>query len=519
MTDFKGDILAVDDAPDSLKLLTDTLSAEGYRVRSAISGELALRAAVMAPPELVLLDINMPGMNGFEVCRRLKEQPETRDAPVIFLSASSETEEKVKGFELGAVDYVTKPYQREELLARVRTHLELYRLRYHFERMVKTRTVELRASEEKYRALLESANDVILVHEIREDGTAGPFIEMNRLACARLGYSREEFAGINPADLDDPSCRERVAKVTEQLMRDGHAVYETVQISKDGRGTPVEVSARVLQQNGTRLVILLARDITERKRAEREILKLNEDLEKRVADRTARLEAANKELEAFAYSVSHDLRTPLRAVDGFSQLLLEDYKERLDEEGRHYLDAIRQGAVHMGHLIDDILGFSRMSRQELGVTRVDAGTLVREVFDELRATVPERNICLRLGDLPPAYGDRAMLRQVVRNLLGNAIKFTKQREEAVIEVGGAVEGAENVYWIKDNGAGFDMAYAGKLFGVFQRLHSIKEFEGTGIGLAIVKRVIERHGGRVWAEGVVGEGATVHFTLPVDLPTE
>jgi signal transduction histidine kinase len=260
-------------------------------------------------------------------------------------------------------------------------------------------------------------------------------------------------------------------------------------------------------------IIVSLTDITESKRAAEEILSLNRGLEKRVADRTAELEAMNKELETFAYSVSHDLRTPLRAIDGFSRMLLEDYNGRLDEDGQHYLNTIRHGAIRMGQLIDDILNFSRLSQWEIDMAAVDIGALTREVFDELAAGAPERNISLHIGELPPARADPAMIRQVLANLLGNAIKFTGQRVEAVIEAGGAAEGTENAYWIRDNGAGFDMSCADRLFSVFQRLHSSQEFEGTGIGLAIVKRIVERHGGRVWAESKVGEGTTMHFTLP------
>jgi two-component system sensor kinase len=263
--------------------------------------------------------------------------------------------------------------------------------------------------------------------------------------------------------------------------------------------------------------VMVLRNRIGRKRAEEKNIELIKEFERQIAGRTAQLENANKDLESFAYSVSHDLRTPLRAIDGFSRILLDDYKDRLDDDGQRYLNTVHLSAIHLSQLIDDILNFSRMSHREIDMTTVDMGALTREVFDEQRPGAPERNICLRLGDLPSARADLAMIRQVLTNLLGNAIKFTGKRAEAVIEVGGAVEGAENIYWIKDNGAGFDMEYADKLFGAFQRLHSSEEFEGTGIGLTIVKRIIERHGGRVWADGKVDEGATVHFSLPVMHP--
>ena len=259
-------------------------------------------------------------------------------------------------------------------------------------------------------------------------------------------------------------------------------------------------------------------DIHERKLAEVVFRQLNDNLERRVSERTAELEAANRELEAFSYSVSHDLRAPLRSVDGFAQAVVEDYGPLLPEEGRQYLTTIREGAQQMGRLIDDLLTFSRLSRASLARVTVDVNRLVHDAAHALEFMRDGRDVELRIGELPPCSADPALLRQVWLNLLSNAFKYTGRRERAVVEVGALrdANGAMN-YFVKDNGTGFDMRYAGKLFGVFQRLHRMEDYEGTGVGLAIVHRVLHRHGGRVWAEAEEDRGATFFFTLHDDSP--
>jgi len=264
----------------------------------------------------------------------------------------------------------------------------------------------------------------------------------------------------------------------------------------------------------------VAHDITERKRAEGELAVYRQHLEDAVAERTAeiqtankRLESANQELETFAYSVSHDLRTPLRAVDGFSRILLEDYAPRLDTEGQRIVTVVREGTKKMAQMIDDILAFSRAGRQEIAPGAIDMEELARAALKDLKPLLAGGHIKVEIKPLPVSHGDAPMLRLLWTNLLDNAIKFTRREPVGVIEIGAQAGEGETVYYVKDNGVGFDERYISKLFGVFQRLHSQEEFPGTGIGLAIVKRIAARHGGRVWAEGRVGVGATIYFALP------
>jgi light-regulated signal transduction histidine kinase (bacteriophytochrome) len=250
-----------------------------------------------------------------------------------------------------------------------------------------------------------------------------------------------------------------------------------------------------------RIILLAIEDITERKEIEAGLEKARKELQ-----------AANNELEAFTYSVSHDLRAPLRAVVGFSRILLDEHTSHLPPEAQRYLKLVCSNTLQMGRLVDDLLSFSRFSRQAMAKSQVDPAALVREALDLLRGDQPGRPLKIAVGDLPPCQGDRALLKQVFVNLLSNALKFTRQRDPAVIEVGSSRKNGETVYFVRDNGAGFDMRYVGKLFNVFQRLHRAEDYEGTGVGLAIVQRIVYRHGGRVWAEGEPDKGATFFFTL-------
>ncbi len=281
---------------------------------------------------------------------------------------------------------------------------------------------------------------------------------------------------------------------------------------KNGEEFPAEVSISKLVQDGETLFSAVIRDVTERKRHEDAIKNLNQSLEHRVKERTAELTASNAELEAFCYSVSHDLRSPLRGITGFSQALLADSASQLDQQGKEYLDRISKAGVRMGELIDELLTLSRVTRGEMHVEQVDLSAIAQSIAAELTRGDPEREVKWSITEGLAARGDTLLLQDVLQNLLGNAWKFTSKKAVASIEFGKTRHQDKSAYFIRDDGAGFDMDYTDKLFGPFQRLHGIREFPGNGIGLATVQRIIHRHGGEVWAEGAVGKGATFYFCI-------
>jgi PAS domain S-box-containing protein len=359
------------------------------------------------------------------------------------------------------------------------------------------------------RSLIEASLDPLVTIS-----PEGKITDVNQATEHATGRNRRELIGTDFSDYFTEPDKARDGY--QQVLREGSVTdYALALRHVSGNVMEVLYNASVYRNENGEVagVFAAARDITERKRAEEELRKSHEHLEELVSVRTSQLETANKDLEGFAYSVSHDLRVPLRAIDGFSQQVLKHYADKLDDEGKRYLNVVRDNTKKMSHLIDDILAFSRTGRLGLSVSEVNMEELAHAVFEELNTSLAERKLSMQIKPLPPCHGDQSMLRQVWVNLLANAIKFTLHKDAALVEVGGHAEGAENIYYVKDNGAGFDMQYAEKLFGVFQRLHGVEEFEGTGIGLAIVKRIIIRHGGRVWAEGKVDEGATFYFALP------
>jgi PAS domain S-box-containing protein len=365
-------------------------------------------------------------------------------------------------------------------------------------------------SEERYRAVVEQSTDGIYL----VDGDTKRILETNPALQNMLGYSTDELRGMELHEIVAHD-RESVYANVERTLREGKRfIRERNYRRKDGSVVVVEIAASAISYGGRRVICAAIRDITERKRAEEEIRRLNEELEQRVRQRTAQLEEANRELESFSYSVSHDLRAPIRHIGSFAQMLQTRVASELDETSLRYLKIIVDSTERAGALIDDLLTFSRTTRTQMHPTVVDMNRLVRESLDELRFETNGRDIDWKIEELPETKGDPSMLRLVLQNLLSNALKYTRPKERALIEVGSTSEKEEIVFFVRDNGVGFEMAYSEKLFGVFQRLHGAEEFEGTGIGLATVARIVHRHGGRVWAEGRVGEGATFYFSLPL-----
>jgi PAS domain S-box-containing protein len=365
----------------------------------------------------------------------------------------------------------------------------------------------------RHAAIISDSNDAVILHDLE-----GTILAWNRGAQEIYGYTEAEALGTNVRELVAEPDRETALSLIQRVSH-GETVpsFELQRIAKDGRILDVWLTTTLLTHDDGKpaAIATTERDITERKRTEEAIRKLNAELENRVLERTAQLDAANKELEVFVYSVSHDLRAPLRAIEGFSRLTLEDWQGRLDQAVVENIERIRAAASHMGELIEALQTLSHVDRREMANQTVDLSAAARRICDKLAQIDPDRSVSVTIEDGLNVEGDVGLVEVILENLLGNAWKFTSNEQNARIEIGAKCHNGERVIFVRDNGAGFDPTYADKLFAPFRRLHTTSEFPGTGIGLATVKRAVGRHGGRCWLEGDVGCGATACFTLPSD----
>ncbi|MGD8782479.1 MAG: PAS domain S-box protein [Ignavibacteria bacterium] len=611
----KANLLIVDDNHANIVALEQILQKVICNILTASSVNHALKIILNEQIDLIILDVKMPGMDGFEIAQIIKSNKRTRDIPIIFVSAEKKEHKfAMKSYEEGAIDYLYKPLDPEITKAKVSVLLQL--------QMQRKELLEKNQTLEKYALLIDNSADIKCIIDPR----TFKFNEVNRAINTILGYTIDEIKDTslmlylteesktkvqklsstsknrfsfetriysknrkikwlqwnvvfkdriwfaNARDITEVKEVEEIRKhLTAVVKQSEDAVYlhdpegqiiswndgaekiygfseeealkmhiwnivpghlmketqeainnilkgkrvrsaETKRITKFGKIIDVLFSATVITDSDRRLksVAITERDITKQKKADEEIKQLNYNLKRNVAQ----LEETNKELESFSYSVSHDLRAPLRAINGFTRIIMNKHSAEFNEELSRLFGIVENSSVKMGELIDDLLSFSRLGRSLISKSDVNFYSLVEEILDEIEIE-KKYKININLNSSLNLSVDRSMLKQVFINLISNAIKYSRKKENPVIEINSEEKDNEYIFFVKDNGAGFNMDYVDKLFGVFQRLHSEDEYEGTGVGLSIVHKIITKHLGKVWATGEVGKGATFYFSLPKD----
>jgi PAS domain S-box-containing protein len=498
-------ILIVEDSEYDVDLLRRTLQRGGYEVTSTVvDTPEAMRAALTQQEwDVITSDHSMPFFSAPRALALAKEM--CPDVPFIIVSGEIDLNLAVSLMREGAQDYIQKG-ELSRLVPAIERELRDVEAR----RARQRAEAALQESETRYRQLFESARDGILI----VDAGTHTITDVNPFMVELLGYGRDEFLGKELWEIGVLADAKASQEAFRTLQATGYIRYEDLPLqTKAGARRDVEFVSNVYLENGHQVIQCNIRDITARTQAEAEIRTLNAELERRVRDRTAQLEALNHELEAFNASVSHDLHTPLRQIDDVVEALQEDYADRLDVAGLQLLRRIRASTQRMKALIDALLALARVSRHTLTWQSVDLSALAHAVAADLQHLQPTRQVDWVIANGLTTHGDAQLLHIVLNNLLSNAWKFTSTTAQARIEVGvWAAPDGTSVWFVRDNGVGFDMAFVDRLFGAFQRLHRDTEFPGTGIGLATVQRIIHRHGGRVWAEGAVNHGATFYFTL-------
>ena len=503
-------LLLVEDDRESGVSLRLMLEKRGVSVSWVRSAEEAIVNWRDGRADVIVSDIRLEGMSGVDFLRLVRESDEA--FPFILLTGFDSLETAIRAVRLGAQDYILKPLDDIDVLLRpIQNAVDHHRL------LLRSRAMEhdLRESERRLSTLMSNLAGMAYRCRIDDNWT----MEFVSDGCRDLiGCEPEDVVEnrrVSFGQMIHPDDRARVSKEIMSSIEAGKPFrLEYRIVTQSGLGKWVWEQGRAVSADvaGEQRLEGLIEDITDRRNAEEAIRELNAELEQRVVRRTAELEMANKELEAFSYSVSHDLRGPLRSIDGFSASVLEDFGEQLGEEGRGDLERVRSAARRMSSLIDALLQLSRLTRLPMKRKRIDLGQMARDELQALQEGAPARHVKTVIADGLTVEGDPELLRIVMQNLLGNAWKFTGRSEHARIEIGANGFNGQIAYFVKDNGAGFDASFADRLFAPFHRLHTEDDFPGTGIGLATVQRIIHRHGGKIWAEAEVGKGATFHFTL-------
>lgn len=515
-TESPIEILLVDDAAEKLLALEAVLSDLGPNLVRATSGREALRLVLRRDFAVILLDINMPGMDGFETAALIRQRKSSAHTPIIFITSFSTGDVEVyRGYSLGAVDYLFTPLTPEVLRSKVSVFVELAQKNREIQRQA---AALRRAEEDRLQRKLNDAH-ARLEWETRRNhffrlsiellaisNYQGVFTQTNPTWQKTLGYAEGELHGHPLRDFIHPEDVTATDEVIANILEaDTPLYFENRFRARDGAYRWLGWTIAPFAAEG--LLYIFARDMTERRERENEIRRLNEDLEQR----TLSLQLLNQELESFSYSLAHDLRTPLRSITAYSEMMLAGEAGELSPESRQMVRIVLRNSGRMSQLMNDFLAFFRVARKDVKQDEI----IMRSIASEATALVgvdSKRAINFRIGALPNAKGDSAMVLQIFVNLVSNAVKFTAGRDPAEIEIGALPDKSPTVYFVKDNGVGFNMKYYSRLFGLFERLHRREEFEGTGIGLAIVQKIVQRHGGTVWAESAIEAGATFYFTL-------
>ena len=379
---------------------------------------------------------------------------------------------------------------------------------------------ELKESEEKYREVFNNANDMIALNLMEDNGLPGKFIDVNEIAIERLGYSYDELMNMTPKDIVAPEKRSEMPKNALKLFEKGHARFEIIHQTKDGKKIPVEVNNHLFELKGKKVALAISRDITERKRAEEALKESHDNLELKVKERTRELEEvinefkrSNEELEQFAHVASHDLREPLRMITSFLQLLEKRYKDQLDQDANEFIEYAVDGAKRLDDKIKDLLKYSQVSGREREYVTVNCERVLEETLINLKISIDENNAVITHDPLPSVKGDEKLLVQLFQNLIANAIKYRSQ-ETPQIHISAKHKKNQYLFSVKDNGIGIDSEHLRRIFTIFQRLHTNDEYEGTGIGLAIAQKIVHQHGGEIWVESELGKGSIFYFTIPI-----